>query len=43
MNITNDKDGVVTCHEDKRHGFMCEDYVTFKEVEGMSEINGQTF
>ncbi len=30
---------VVTVHEDKRHIFQEGDYVTFREVEGMTEIN----
>ena len=30
--ITNDKEGMVTTMEDKRHGFEDGDYVTFREV-----------
>lgn len=30
--ITNDKKAIVTCHEDKRHEFEDDDYVTFQEV-----------
>jgi len=30
---------VVTLHEDKRHIYQEGDYVTFREVEGMTEIN----
>lgn len=33
---------VVTCHEDKKHIFQPGDYVTLREVEGMTEINGST-
>jgi len=36
VNITKDKDGIVTVHEDKRHHFTDGDYVTFREVEGMT-------
>lgn len=31
---------VVTCHEDKKHIFQPGDYVTLREVEGMTQING---
>ena len=31
--------GVVTCHEDSRHGLSDGDHVTFEEVEGMTELN----
>lgn len=41
VNITNDAEGVVTVHEDKRHGFEDGDYVKFSEVEGMVEVNGE--
>mmetsp|Transcript_12121 Transcript_12121/g.10438 ORF Transcript_12121/g.10438 Transcript_12121/m.10438 type:complete len:123 (+) Transcript_12121:449-817(+) len=41
--ITNENNPTVTTHEDKRHGFLDDDHVKFREVEGMSEINGQTF
>lgn len=41
VNITNDSEGVVTVHEDKRHGFEDGDYVKFSEVEGMVEVNGE--
>ena len=37
--ITNDKDGVVMCLDEKRHGFQDGDYVTFSEVQGMNELN----
>lgn len=42
-NITNEATGVVTTHEDKRHGFEDGDTIVFKEVKGMTEINGQRF
>uniref|UniRef100_A0A336MWA3 E1 ubiquitin-activating enzyme n=1 Tax=Culicoides sonorensis TaxID=179676 RepID=A0A336MWA3_CULSO len=38
--ITKDTDGVVTCLDENRHGFEDGDYVTFCEVEGMTELNG---
>lgn len=37
--ITNDKEGVVTCIDDTRHGMEDGDYVTFSEVQGMTELN----
>lgn len=37
--ITQEQQGLVSTHEDKRHGFMDGDYVTFREVEGMSQVN----
>lgn len=33
---------MVVVHEDKKHLFQDNDYVTFREVEGMTELNGQT-
>lgn len=38
--ITKDADGVVTCLDENRHGFEDGDYVTFCEVDGMTELNG---
>lgn len=38
--ITKDEQGVVTCMDESRHGFEDGDYVTFHEVQGMTEING---
>ncbi|XP_065900619.1 ubiquitin-like modifier-activating enzyme 1 [Dysidea avara] len=38
--VTQDKDSVVTCLEEMRHRFQTGDYVTFSEVEGMTELNG---
>ena len=43
VSITNEENGVVTVHEDKRHGFIEGDHVTFREVQGMDEVNGKTF
>ena len=38
--IGNDKDGVVTCLDEIRHGLEDGDHVTFSEVGGMTELNG---
>lgn len=32
--------GIVTCLEETRHGFESGDFVSFTEVQGMSELNG---
>lgn len=37
--VTNDKEGIVTCIDDTRHGMEDGDYVTFSEVQGMTELN----
>ncbi|OMJ80020.1 hypothetical protein SteCoe_19844 [Stentor coeruleus] len=39
-NITNGNPGIVMVHEEKRHTYQDGDYVVFKEVQGMTEING---
>uniref|UniRef100_A0AAX7VCY1 E1 ubiquitin-activating enzyme n=1 Tax=Astatotilapia calliptera TaxID=8154 RepID=A0AAX7VCY1_ASTCA len=38
--ITKDSAGVVTCLDEARHGFESGDYVTFTEIQGMTELNG---
>ncbi|XP_043258430.1 ubiquitin-like modifier-activating enzyme 1 [Colletes gigas] len=38
--ISQDIEGVVTCLDDTRHGMEDGDYVTFSEVQGMTELNG---
>merc|ERR1719460_2800108 len=38
--VTHDADGVVAAQDETRHGFEDGDYVTFSEVEGMTELNG---
>lgn len=38
--ITQDYEAVVTCLDDTRHGLEDGDYVTFSEVQGMTELNG---
>lgn len=41
--ITNEEQGLVTTHDEKRHGFEDDDFVSFSEVEGMPEVNGQVY
>ncbi|KAJ1531032.1 hypothetical protein ONE63_005862 [Megalurothrips usitatus] len=38
--VSRDAEGVVTCLDDTRHGLEDGDYVTFSEVQGMTELNG---
>ena len=38
--ITKESEGVVTTHDESRHGFEDGDKVTFQEVQGMTELNG---
>lgn len=38
--ISRDRHGIVTCLDDTRHGMEEGDYVTFTEVQGMTELNG---
>ncbi|KAI8913608.1 hypothetical protein EDD86DRAFT_201034 [Gorgonomyces haynaldii] len=40
--VSNDEEGVVACIEDHRHGLEDGDFVTFVEIEGMTELNGIT-
>lgn len=37
--ISKDAEGLVTCVDDTRHGLEDGDYVTFSEVQGMTELN----
>jgi ubiquitin-activating enzyme E1 len=37
--ITQENPGIVSVHEDKKHDFQDGDYVKFREVEGMTELN----
>ncbi|XP_017780893.1 PREDICTED: ubiquitin-like modifier-activating enzyme 1 isoform X2 [Nicrophorus vespilloides] len=37
--ISSDKDAIVTCIDDTRHGMEDGDHVTFSEVQGMTELN----
>ncbi|KAL4461677.1 hypothetical protein ABPG72_016686 [Tetrahymena utriculariae] len=43
VGVTQDAEGLVTVHEDKRHGFQSGDFVTFREIQGMSELNDKVF
>ena len=38
--ISNENPGVVTVHDESRHGLEDGDFVTFSEVKGMTELNG---
>lgn len=40
LNKTKANPGVVTCLNDEKHGFETDDVVTFREVRGMTELNG---
>lgn len=40
--ITKEIDGIVACIDETKHGFQDGDYVTFSEVQGMTELNGCT-
>jgi ubiquitin-activating enzyme E1 len=39
VNVDKANPAIVTVHEDKRHKFQDGDYVTFREVQGMTELN----
>ena len=41
--VTKGEKGEVTCLDETRHGFEDGDFITFKEVDGMSELNGKEF
>lgn len=38
--ISRDEEGVIACLDDTRHGLEDGDYVTFSEIQGMTELNG---
>ncbi|KAI0375552.1 ubiquitin activating enzyme [Pilatotrama ljubarskyi] len=40
VSVDRDKEGVVTCLDETRHGLQDGDFVTFSEVQGMTELNG---
>ncbi|KAI0796316.1 ubiquitin activating enzyme [Irpex lacteus] len=40
VSIDKDKDGIVACLDEARHGLEDGDFVTFSEVQGMTELNG---
>lgn len=37
--ITQGEEAILMVHEDKRHSFEDGDYVKFREIEGMEELN----
>ncbi|TFK43234.1 ubiquitin activating enzyme [Crucibulum laeve] len=40
VSVEKDKEGLVTCLDETRHGLEDGDFVTFTEVQGMTELNG---
>ncbi|KAI0723211.1 ubiquitin activating enzyme [Earliella scabrosa] len=40
VSVDKDSEGVVTCLDETRHGLQDGDFVTFSEVQGMTELNG---
>lgn len=40
VSVTQDNEGLVTTIDEKRHGLQDGDFVTFSEVQGMTELNG---
>lgn len=40
VSVSKDTDGLVTCLDETRHGLEDGDFVTFAEVQGMTELNG---
>ncbi|OBZ70160.1 Ubiquitin-activating enzyme E1 1 [Grifola frondosa] len=40
VSVDKDSEGVVTCLDETRHGLEDGDFVTFTEVQGMTELNG---
>ncbi|KAH9482413.1 Ubiquitin-activating enzyme E1 1 [Psilocybe cubensis] len=40
VSVDKDTEGVVTCLDETRHGLEDGDFVTFSEVQGMTELNG---
>lgn len=40
LKVLQDKEGLVTCLDETRHGLEDGDFVTFTEVQGMEELNG---
>ncbi|KAL0574314.1 E1 ubiquitin-activating protein [Marasmius crinis-equi] len=39
VSVSKDQDGLVTCLDETRHGLEDGDFVTFSEVQGMTELN----
>lgn len=42
-NISKEENGIVTVHDEKRHGLEDGDQIKFKEVDGMTEVNDRVF
>ncbi|KAG1753795.1 uncharacterized protein EDB91DRAFT_1286481 [Suillus paluster] len=40
VSVDKDREGLVTCLDESRHGLEDGDFVTFTEVQGMTELNG---
>jgi len=40
VSVSKDDEGLVTCMDETRHGLEDGDFVTFTEVQGMTELNG---
>ncbi|TFK27024.1 ubiquitin activating enzyme [Coprinopsis marcescibilis] len=40
VSVAKDQEGLVTCLDETRHGLEDGDFVTFTEVQGMTELNG---
>ncbi|GLB33533.1 putative ubiquitin activating enzyme [Lyophyllum shimeji] len=40
VSVEKDQEGLVTCLDETRHGLEDGDFVTFSEVQGMTELNG---
>ncbi|KAJ8086217.1 E1 ubiquitin-activating protein [Marasmius tenuissimus] len=40
VSVSKDNEGLVTCLDETRHGLEDGDFVTFSEVQGMTELNG---
>ncbi|KAG6331678.1 hypothetical protein ID866_7409 [Astraeus odoratus] len=40
VSVDKDKEGLVTCLDEARHGLEDGDFVTFTEIQGMEELNG---
>ncbi|KAF5393762.1 hypothetical protein D9757_000269 [Collybiopsis confluens] len=40
VSVNKDNEGLVTCLDETRHGLEDGDFVTFSEVQGMTELNG---
>lgn len=43
VGISKDPEGIVYCSEKKLHGFEDGDFVSFREVKGMTEVNEKIF